>query len=71
MNRRIEEILMHVRGEFNEMPGLTLNVAQAHRSWGLEPHICVAILEALEDARFLRRNRHGAFTRYLSDTPAR
>jgi hypothetical protein len=66
--RRLDEILMLAREDFNEMPGLTMSVAEAQRSWGLEAHLCLAILESLEETGFLRRTRDGAFVRY-SDSP--
>ena len=52
-----------VKAEFLEMPGLTLTVAQASRLWSFDARFCVAVLTALEDARFLVRTRHSAFAR--------
>jgi hypothetical protein len=55
--------VQRVRAEFLEMPGLTLTVAQASRLWSFEASFCMAVLGALEEARFLVRTRHSAFAR--------
>jgi hypothetical protein len=43
-----------IRGEFREMPGLQLTLAQAQRLFGLDPAACRTVIEALVDASFLR-----------------
>jgi hypothetical protein len=58
-----EETLQRVQGEFREMPGLRLTPAQAGRLWGLDAISSQAVLDALVDARFLRRTPDGAFMR--------
>ena len=55
--------VQRVRGEYLEMPGLTLTVAQAARLWSFETTFCAAVLSALEEARFLVRTRHSTFAR--------
>lgn len=57
------DVLRRVRGEYIEMPGLRLTVAQAQRLWGLDRAVCDALLGALVDAKFLFRTRDGAFVR--------
>ena len=52
-----------VRGEFREMPGLTLTVAQAGRLWSLDPPTCTEVLADLVDAGFLCRRSDGTFCR--------
>ena len=52
-----------VRGEFREMPGLTLTVAQAGRLWSLDPQTCTEVLTDLVDAGFLCRKADGTFCR--------
>src|SRR5437016_1950584 len=52
-NRTSEEVLRRVQGEFLEMPGLRLTVAQARRLWGLDAASCDALLAALIDSGFL------------------
>ena len=59
----LDDVLRRVRGEFIEMPGLRLTLAQAQRLWGLDRHACDALLGALVDAKFLFRTRDGAFVR--------
>jgi hypothetical protein len=58
-----EGILRRIRGEYHEMPGLRLTIAQAQRLWGLHRAECDAVVGALVDAKFLIRNRDGTFAR--------
>jgi hypothetical protein len=57
------DALRRVQGEYIEMPGLRLTIAQAQRLWGLDRAVCDALLGALVDAKFLLRTRDGAFVR--------
>ena len=59
----LEGILRRIQGEYKEMPGLRLTIAQAQRLWGLDRAECDAVLGALVDAKFLIRNRDGTFAR--------
>ena len=52
-----------VRGEFREMPGLTLTVAQARRLWSLDPSTCSEVLTELVETGFLCRKADGAYGR--------
>jgi hypothetical protein len=52
-----------VRGEYHEMPGLSLTAAQAARLWGLEVHACEGLFEALIGTGFLRRTSRGVYVR--------
>lgn len=45
------------------MPGLQLTIKQAQRLWGLDEATCVQLLNALVDARFLRRSERGTYGR--------
>jgi DNA-binding IclR family transcriptional regulator len=63
-------ITERVRGEFREMPGLTLTVAQARRLWSLDPSTCSEILTELVETGFLCRKADGAYGR-ASDLAAR
>ena len=56
-------ITERVRGEFREMPGLTLTVAQAGRLWSLDVSTCNRVLDGLVEAGFLCRKANGAFCR--------
>src|SRR4051812_6063842 len=58
-----EDVLRRVQGEYIEMPGLRLTIAQAQRLWGLDRAACDALLGALVDAKFLFQTRDGSFMR--------
>ena len=57
------DALQRVQGEYMEMPGLRLTIAQAQRLWGLDRVVCDALLGALVETKFLFRTRDGAFIR--------
>ena len=48
-------LLLQVCGEYGEMPGLRLTVAQAARLWNMKPATTVQVLNRLVDDKFLRR----------------
>ena len=52
-----------VRGEFMEMPGLQLTMAQAARLWGMEQAACKAVIDALVASSFLRWTPAGTIVR--------
>lgn len=56
-----EALLQRVREEYREIPSLRLTPAQAQRLFGLEPFLCVAMLEALLTENFLSRTSDGLF----------
>jgi hypothetical protein len=56
-------LLAQIRGEFREMPGLTLTMRQASRLWNLDALTCDVALRALVDEQFLGRTRSGGFRR--------
>jgi len=58
-----ERILLRVRGEYLEMPGLRLTLAQARRLWGLDSATCERILRLLVDADFLSLRSDGTYAR--------
>ena len=66
-------IAERVRGEFREMPGLTLTIAQAGRLWSLDTPTCSEVLSELVQTGFLCRKADGAFCRAtdLSGRPGR
>lgn len=66
----LDDILLRVRQEFCEMPGLRLTPEQAGRLWGLERETCRAVIDALVGAAFLRWTRTGAVTRLTSESRA-
>lgn len=49
-------LLGRVRGEYLEMPGLQLTVAQACRLWNADVAAVSGVLDALVAAAFLRRS---------------
>lgn len=55
------QILTRIRGEFREMPGLTLTLRQASRLWDLDPVVCDTALRILVEERFLDHTRRGTF----------
>jgi hypothetical protein len=56
-------LLAQIRGEFREMPGLTLTLRQASRLWNLDPLTCDVALRTLVEEDFLARTRLGGFRR--------
>ena len=60
---RLRSLTYRVRGEFLEMPGLRLTVAQAARLWTLDPLTSEQVLDALARGGFLVRSRDGAYLR--------
>lgn len=66
---RLDQLIVRIRGEYREMPGLSLTIAQAQRLWGLEASTCERALARLVDARILRRTRQGRFVRWDSSSP--
>lgn len=64
-NRRdvAEKWLARIRGEYLEMPGLSLTSVQAQRLWGLDGEACALLLESLLESGFLRRTVQGDYVR--------
>ena len=67
--RQPADMIRRIRGEYLEMPGLSLSVAQAQRLWDLEPAVCHGLLNALVETGFLVRTREGAFVHRDSSSP--
>jgi hypothetical protein len=63
----MQTLIRRVRGEYLEMPGMSLTLAQACRLWQMDEQTCQTALEALIAERFLGRSRDGAFV--LIGTP--
>lgn len=55
--------LRRARGEFLEMPGLQLTVAQAAKLWHFDSALCSAVLSSLVEQRFLVETRNRSFAR--------
>jgi hypothetical protein len=58
-----QTLLLRIRGEFLEMPGLRLTLRQAMRLWHLDAETCEAALRLLVEHRFLVHGAHGTFRR--------
>ena len=56
-------IVQRIRGEYTEMPGLTLTVRQAARLWGMGIPQSQRLLSELVDSRFLVADASGAYRR--------
>jgi len=59
-----------IRGEYMEMPGLRLSLAQAQRLWGMDAESCTIVLQLLIDASFLRRTPNGEYLRVTDGSAA-
>ncbi len=60
-SRRFDDLVVRVKGEFQEMPGLRLTRAQAQRLWSVDPLTCENVLNALVDAKVLSPRPDGTF----------
>jgi hypothetical protein len=56
-----EPILSRIRGEYLEMPGLSLTPDQAQRLWGLDRQSCERVMRQLVDSKFLWRTSAGNY----------
>jgi hypothetical protein len=59
----VDEWTRIVRGEYDEIPGLSLTRAQVKRLWSLNDEVCDAVLEELMLTRYLRENARHMFVR--------
>lgn len=56
-------ILDRIRGEFREMPGLSLTLEQARRLWSLDVSTCLEALASLVETGFLSLKPNGSYAR--------
>jgi len=63
VDERLSAALRRAKGEFLEMPGLRLTLAQAQRLWAIDRAMCDAVLAALVEARFLVQSRNASYIR--------
>ena len=61
--RDADNWLARIRGEYLEMPGLSLTAVQAQRLWGLDGEACGLLLASLLQSGFLRRTTQGEYVR--------
>ena len=59
-------LVERVRGEFIEMPGLQLTMAQAARLWGLDLTACRHVVDVLVESAFLRWTSAGTIVRAVT-----
>lgn len=59
----IADLLVLIRAEFDEMPGLHLTPAQVCRLFGIDAHTGATVMRMLVDAGILSRTATGAFIR--------
>lgn len=52
------DLLLRIHGEYQEMPGLKLTLAQASRLFNLEPARCAQALDVLVARGVLRTDGH-------------
>ena len=58
---QLESLVVRVRGEYGEMPGLRLTFAQACRLWQVDGATCQTLLEHLVREGFLCQTTSGAY----------
>ena len=59
----VEMVLLAVRREFDEMPGLALTADQARRLWALEPRVCDVALSQLVRSGYLCQMGTGKYVK--------
>ncbi len=59
----VRDLLSRARGEYLEMPGLSLTLEQAQRLWALDRATCSRLLSGLVQSQFLRQRRDGSYVR--------
>lgn len=57
----VDGVLLAVRREFEEMPGLALTADQARRLWALEPWVCDVALGRLVESGYLCQTGAGQY----------
>ena len=63
-NRRtFAKLVQRIREEFEETPGLEIDVYDGARFWALDPFTCELVLTRLHDAKFLVRTAAGRYRR--------
>jgi Fic family protein len=65
-----EEVLVRIKAEYLELPGLRLTLAQARRLWNLDTETCERALAILVEAGFLQRTPAGQYARRHPDRRA-
>lgn len=66
---RVVVALQRLKGLFLEVPDTSLSITDAARLSGIDLDLCAAILPALEDVRFLKREHGDLYQRRTFDGP--
>jgi hypothetical protein len=61
-----KELVCRIRGEFEEMPGLSLTPVQAIKLFGISPDVCAGILSDLIEEGVLQLRSDGCYARRLA-----
>jgi hypothetical protein len=56
-----DALMARARGEYREMPGLRLTVAQACRLWQLDVVLCTKVFDRLVSEGFLQQTNTGFY----------
>ena len=59
--RSFAKLVQRIREEFEEAPGLEINVNDGSRFWALDPFTCELVLTRLHDLKFLVRTAAGGY----------
>ncbi len=59
--RPSDALMARVRGEYREMPGLRLTVAQARRLWQLDVVLCTKVFDRLVSEGFVEQTNTGFY----------
>jgi hypothetical protein len=65
------QVLLRIRAEYLEMPGLSLTREQLQRLCGVEPLACEAAIERLVESGFLSMRPDGSYGRFGSSDISR
>jgi hypothetical protein len=61
--RSFVKLVQRIREEFDEAPGLEVDVDQGARFWALDPFICKLVLARLHSLNFLVKTPSGRYRR--------
>jgi hypothetical protein len=61
--RSFVKLVQRIREEFQEAPGLEIDVNDGARFWALDPFTCELVLTRLHDLKFLVRTAAGRYRR--------
>ena len=60
---QLQQIVIRIKAEFLELPGLRLTLPQASRLFGVDQAACEHVLTSLVSHRFLKTMKDGSFIR--------